>query len=373
MQVSRTIVKDYLSDFLNTKSVEIEYFGTLSGYQSKDAKDIKGLGYGIPYLVVYKVRGKRHQSIISTMRIARGFGHDYRADRVDNLVLSFDTWNKLAKHCKVEDLGALVGSSMISLGKAGEFFILRPKLEGIEYYKDLDRIAEKGIIDSTDRSRAIALAKYLVRIHSNKKGIKDEDREFLYPRKIRDTLGHGECIFGLADSYPLAKLDFLKEGELEEIEKKCVEHRWRLKGRTSRLAQVHGDFHPWNILFSKDPKKRDDFALLDRSRGALGEPADDVCALSINYIFHSLRKYGSLQGEFETLFDDFVGTYLKSNDQEILDAMPLFYVFRALVISSPLWYPSLPSKTRRQIFNFAQNVLDAKRFDPSRVNEYLER
>jgi hypothetical protein len=42
-----------------------------------------------------------------------------------------------------------------------------------------------------------------------------------------------------------------------------------------------------------------DFTVLDRSRGEWGEPADDVTAMTINYIFYSLQKYGELAGVFE--------------------------------------------------------------------------
>ncbi|MGI0078023.1 MAG: aminoglycoside phosphotransferase family protein [Nitrososphaerales archaeon] len=373
-------VQAYLRDFLKKRDVKVEYFGPLSEYETgkrkrppQNSKDIKTLGYGVPYLVVYKTQGKRKESIISTMRIGKGFGHDFRADRVDNLVLSFDTWGDLPKHCKVQDIGAFAkkDSSMISLGHANEFFLLRPKVEGSEYYKDLDRLTSEGRLESYDVPRARALAEYLVSIHKIKPVSQESE---LYERKIRDTLGHGECIFGLADSYPPEETtDFLKKGELAEIEKKCVDHRWRLKWNADRLAQVHGDFHPWNILFSTDIKRKaTDFLLLDRSRGAFGEPADDVCALSINYIFYSLRKYGKLEGEFRTLYDEFMRTYLEqTKDTKILEAMPLFYTFRALVIASPIWYPTLSRSTRRQIFNFAHNILSSDSFEPSKVNEYL--
>jgi hypothetical protein len=378
MRAPSTIqVQNYLKAFLMTKDVKVEYFGPLSEYEegkeSPKGRGIKGLGYGVPYLIVYKMRGKRKESIISTMRVGKGFGHDFRADRVGSLVLSYDTWGDLPRHCKVQDLGAFAKTdfSMISLGGAGEFFILRPKVTGVEYFRDLDRLTIEGKLESYDVPRTRALAEYLVSIHK----VKPKTREIdLYARKIRDTLGHGECIFGVADSYPPEEsTDFLSKGELAEIEKKCVEHRWRLKSNAERLCQVHGDFHPWNILFSKDTERKPtNFFILDRSRGAYGEPADDVCALSINYIFYSLRKYGKLQGEFETLYDEFMQTYLEqSKDTKILEAMPLFYTFRALVIASPLWYPSISPKTRRQIFNFAHNILDSTAFDPSKVNEYL--
>ena len=374
-------VARYLGELLGEKRVDIVYFGPLDQYSEKKDKKvnrgsgqgIKTLGYGIPYLVVYRVRGVRRESIISTLRIGRGFGHDYRADRVDNIVLAYDTWNSLLNHCRVQDFGAFSrrDSSMLSLGRSGEFFLLRPKIEGEEYFKDLDRIFSSEKVEELDLRRARALATYLSTIHSKKN--KKPDDEQLYFRKIRDTVGHGECIFGLTDSYPASTGTYLRPGELEEIEKKCVEQRWRLRGYAStRLSQVHGDFHPWNILFSngKDPTS---FKLLDRSRGEWGEPADDVCALSINYIFYSLRKYGSLKGAFETLFHAFMDTYLEeTGDRKILEAMPLFYTFRALVIASPLWYPTISSDTRRQIFNFVQNILKpGLTFEPGRVNDYL--
>ncbi len=259
---------------------------------------------------------------------------------------------------------------MISLGDADEVFLVRPMIQGVEYYKDLDRIFSNGKLETHDLLRASALAEYLVKIHRIKNH-RSGDSE-LYIRKIRDTVGQGECVFGLADSYP-SDSDWMRNRELENIEKKCVEHRWKLRNNVSRLSKVHGDFHPWNILFTSNVKRNHEkFLLLDRSRGEWGEPADDVCALSINYIFSSLRKYGELKGEFQSLYDEFVDTYLnKSNDQGILDAMPLFYALRCLVIASPVWYPTLSSETRRKIFNFAANILDEGHFNPKNVNSYF--
>ncbi|MHB8568385.1 MAG: phosphotransferase family protein [Nitrososphaerales archaeon] len=372
-------VEKYLEQVLQRRGVKVNYFGRLDEYDNGKAnqnpdRSIKTLGYGVPYLVVYSARGKKKQqeSIVSTMRVGKGFGHDYRADRIDNIILSFDTSTGLPQLGKIQDFGALSkkDSSMISLGQSGEFFLLREKVSGVEYYKDLDRIFSSGELGFHDKHRAIALAHYLAKVHA-RKNVKDEE---LYVRKIRDTLGHGECIFGLADSYPRGKLDYLASGELEALEKKCVEHRWRLKNNPTRLSQVHGDFHPWNILFSESKKAPLKFRLLDRSRGEWGEPADDVCALSINYIFYSLRKYGRLDGPFKSLYNSFIETYLTdSGDNGILETMPLFYTFRALVISSPLWYPSLSAETRRQIFNFAENSLAEEKFDPLKINDYASK
>lgn len=332
------------------------------------------MGYGSPYLVVYSetlgstVRTKK--VILSTMRIGNGFGHDYRADRIDNQVLSFDTWNSLPLHARVSDIGAFnrTDSSLISLGNAGEFFLLRPMVQGKEYFHDLDRIFETGVLEEFDILRVEALAKYLAKIHSLK--YRGTAKRELYERKIRDTVGHGECIFGLADSYSERPGRYLGESELEEIEKKCVSARWKLKENRNRLCQIHGDFHPWNILFKETPSTK--FIVLDRSRGEWGEPADDVCAMSINYLFYALRMDGEIHGPFLDLFNRFMKTYFDiTEDTGLGPAMPLFFAFRALVIASPIWYPDLTDAVRRKIFDFAQNLLDDGSFDYTDVNNYF--
>ncbi|MCX8191976.1 MAG: hypothetical protein N3F06_04130 [Nitrososphaerales archaeon] len=352
----------YLSNVFKSK-VKVEYFGDLKEKEER-VSDIKEYGYGVPLLVTFSIEGVRRQVVISSMRIDRGFGHDYRSDRVSNLILAYDTWNKLPKHARVFDIGGFrKDGGLLSLGEVEEFFILEEKVEGREYIHDLERIYSEGRLMDLDKERVKALSLYLTEIHN----VKKDDPE-LYIRKIRDTVGHGECIFGVADSYPY-NLSFLRDGELEEIEKKCIEHRWRLKRKVHRLSQVHGDFHPWNVIF----REGIDFTLLDRSRGEFGEPADDVAAMSINYIFFSLRKYGELRGEFQDLYDLFLNTYLeKTQDLELLEALPLFYTFRCLVIASPIWYPTITNEVRRKIFNFAHNILAEKSFEPSKVNSYLE-
>jgi len=39
-------------------------------------------------------------------------------------------------------------------------------------------------------------------------------------------------------------------------------------------------------------------------------------------------------------------------------------------MASPLWYPTLAEDVRRKLFSFIGEVLDAKAFDPGRVNGY---
>src|SRR5262249_20280714 len=83
---------------------------------------------------------------------------------------------------------------------------------------------------------------------------------------------------------------------------------------------VHGDFHPWNILFQEGAKYR----LLDRSRGEWGEPADDVTCLTNELPVFLWERY-----------------LRHSGDTEILDVAAPFFGFRGLVMAHPVWYPHL--------------------------------
>ncbi|MGV9174054.1 MAG: phosphotransferase, partial [Promethearchaeia archaeon] len=150
-----------------------------------------------------------------------------------------------------------------------------------------------------DIERAKALSDYLVDIHSQKK-----DEPLFYRRRIRELIGDGECIMGLTDSYAL-DYEFITQQELKRIEKKCIDWRYTLRNYEDRLSQVHGDFHPWNVLFDE----KLNFSVLDRSRGEWGEPADDVVSMSMNYLFFALQ-WEKAQSHFLELFDLFWGNYL---------------------------------------------------------------
>lgn len=353
-------VENYLKQLYG--KARITKISELGGIEHEVEEGIKGFGYGKPYLIEFEAEGK-HAVVLSTMRVQKGFGHDHFSDRAQILIWQNSVFNKLPKHVRSLDVGYFTNEGeLYSAGKAEEYFILMDKVEGKEYFLDLERIKKEGKLTQLDKERARALSSYLAEIHA----IKHDDRE-LYLRKIRDTIGHGECIMGLTDSYP-DNLDFISWSKLCEIEKKCVEWRYKIKGKSYRLCMTHGDFHPWNIMFREGV----DFSLLDRSRGEFGEAADDVSSITMNYLFYSLQKYGKLEGAFKELYELFFDNYLeKTGDSELLKVIQPFYVFRSVVVASPIWYPNLDSSVRKKIFNFIFNILDGEEFDYKNVNSYL--
>jgi aminoglycoside phosphotransferase (APT) family kinase protein len=320
----------------------------------------KGYGYGVPLRVDYRLDGAPRRAVVETVR-AGPFGHEHMADRAQSLLWAHGAFARLPRHVASLDVGAVrAGGELVPLGSAEELFMLAEFVEGREYADDLLRLRAGGTISSLDLERADALCDYLVQIHQRR-----GPDPGLYVRRIRELVGHGECIFGVADSYP--QNGPVAPGLLRELEKKCVEWRWKLRGKTHRLRQVHGDFHPWNIMFREGA----DFSVLDRSRGEWGEPADDVTCLALNYLFFSLQRSGRLEGAFEQLWRRFWERYLeRSGDREMLEVAAPFLAFRGLVMANPVWYPALEAGVRRKLLSFITNALDEERFDPARANEY---
>jgi hypothetical protein len=329
----------------------------------------KGFGYGVPVRVDYELaNGVRESAVLHTMGPG-SFGHEHMSDRARVLLWSHQAFNRLPRHVRSWDVGGFqAGGGIISLGSVEEFCLLTEYAEGQPYALDLERLREHGWLTDLDRARADALCDYLVEIHAER-GVDSGNDPRLYIRRNRELVGDGECIMGLADSYPEHPL--FTPLVLQQIEHRAVDWRWRLKNRTHRLRRVHGDFHPWNILFASGPGLNGDFRVLDRSRGEYGDPADDVTCITLNYVFFSLQRSGTLEGALESLFLRFWDRYLeKTGDREILEVAAPFFVFRALVLASPLWYPSLADDVRQKLLAFILNVFEQDTFDPRQVNAY---
>ena len=326
------------------------------------ATDLKSFGYGKPIFIELEVNGLTKKIVLGTLK-GDSFGHDFSYDRARNILLAHKTFNTLPKHVTSIDAGAfLKDGSITSLGAFEEFFQITNFIKGVEYSQDLNRIMNTNRLNKLDLKRCKTLSDYLVEIHQKKSSIKE-----YYTRRIRDLIGDGEGIMGLIDNYP-KDFYYFHGIQFKEIEKKCIEWRWKLKDREERLSQIHGDYHPWNILF----RRGIDFSLIDRSRGEWGEPCDDIAALTTNYIFYSLQAYGSLKGPFKTLFDFFINNYLEQTcDDEISEVIQPFYVWRSLVVASPIWYPNTSINVRKKLFNFIFNLLDTEKIIFKKINSYF--
>lgn len=383
-----------------------------------DSEVLKAFSYGNPILVSCLVNNVFKRFVLRTMA-TNEFDHQRRSDRAGEILLGYDTYNDLPHHARALDVGMVTKDHrLVSIADSDEFFLLTEYVRGKPYVSDLQRLCKTGEVSGSDLMQARQLAIYLANIHQ----LSGEDPT-LYTRHIRDILYGGEGIMGLVDSYvqfqktqpqlsggispkhrnpvmsnPNGKVTTNRERQrgkgkqqhgiagknsaqqpkrgaalpgsaewFEELERRCVTWRWRLRDKTERLAQVHGDFHPFNVLFEHNGT----FHTIERSRGAWGEPADDVACMAINYLFFSLQRHGSLASPFEQLWNIFWNTYMGlRNDPELLLVIGPFFAWRALVLASPIWY-NTSDHVRTTLLTFADRVLKEDLFDPAAVNQYL--
>lgn len=336
------------------------------------AIDIRRLGAGVHgagFSVEIETTSGKRCYVIKALT-PEGLGHDYPSDRAAVFLLGLDEFNNLPNHVRAVDvLAEMADGSVKPIGGGKEYYLLMEKAEGTDYFQDLRLLAGKEKLGTLDKEKIISLTSYLARIHAVKR-----DSPTLYRRKLRDTVGHGECLMGVFDTYPEG---ILRGDEKSLIIKKSVDWVIKLQPKHKRLSQVHGDFHPGNIWFqsregSPLAERMTDFILLDRSRGPWGEPADDVTALTINYIFFSILANGDVRGACREALEFFYRAYIEaSHDGEILTVTAPFYAFRGAVVGNPLFYPEVTDDQRKRIFRFVLNVLDDEAFDVSKVNEYL--
>jgi hypothetical protein len=316
----------------------------------------KAEGYGVPVRLTVVGPGGGRQALVFRTMAPNPFGHERRADRFDGLLLAFDGFGRVPGHVPALDVGALgPDGEPISLRGAGEPYLVTGFAEGRPYAEDLREVAARGAPSPLDLSRCDALADWLVALHAEP--VQDP---VAWRRALRDLVGHGEGIFGIVDGYPEG-VPGAPSSRLAALEREALRWRWALRDRAGRLRRTHGDFHPFNLLFGEGTA----LSLLDASRGGLGDPADDVTALAINYPFFALGRPGAWGG-LGPLWRRFWARYLdRSRDGGLLAAAAPFLAWRALVVCCPRFYPALSAEARHAVLSLAERALAAPAFDPA--------
>ncbi len=322
--------------------------------ESHDATH-KAAGYGVPLRIdAVDAGGKPHRFVFHTASPGV-FGHDRRADRAAEMLLAFDDFPKIPGHVEAVDVGAIARSSgeLVSLRDAGELYLLTRWAEGHVYAEELRALAARGRLEDRDARHCEALAGYLARLHEPR------DDAAAWRRSVRDLVGSGEGIFGIIDGYPDDAPGAPPE-RLRAIERRCVDWRWRVVNRSDRLRRTHGDFHPFNLVFDSE----DRLVTLDASRGCLGDAADDLCALSINYVFFALGHAGAWRNGLRPLwYRVWNGWMALTGERDVLDFAAPWLAWRGLVLANPAWYPDVGENERRALLGFVEHVLDAPRLD----------
>lgn len=335
--------------------VEIRPLAPDSGASASATEKVAG--YGRPLVLHLCDADGNSVHLVWRINAANEFGHDRLADRAANTLLAREDFARIPQHVAALDVGAITRDGhLVPLPDDAELYLITPFVPGTLYADDLRRIARDGEVTELDLARVDTLASYLAELHV------PESRPHAYRRAVRDLVGHGEGIFGIVDGYPDG-VEGASEQRLHEIERRCVEWRWRLRVHEDRLARVHGDFHPFNILFDR----RGELNLLDASRGTRGDPADDLTALAVNYVLFALDiadARAAWNRAFGPLWSRLWSSYLALRpDPDLLAVAPPFFAWRALVVCNPRFYPHLSPRARDALLSLAETSLDAGHLD----------
>jgi hypothetical protein len=217
--------------------------------------------------------------------------------------------------------------------------VVEEYMDGVPYADDLARIRDGGPVIGRDERRARALARYLAGIHRERR---TDDAAYL--RGLRELVGGPEGVMSVIALYP-AESRLRHRKALDRLQAAVMERVLELQYRTRPVAEVHGDFHPGNILFAGE----EDFRVIDRGRLEYDEPAVDVGALLVNYLAIDLA--GDAAGSSgRALARTFLAEYLAaSGDRDIVAALPVHTAMRVAAVASPAFYPDLGEHSRAAI------------------------
>lgn len=351
------ISKQALQRYLHKKegpTAKLEHF-------SKLGKGWHGTGYKLKY----RVRGQE-KSLILRAITPLGFGHEYTADRAKVFLLQHGLAKEIPGHVKSEDIVGLGEKDLVSVGDLREFAQLVEEVKGKEYFADLMRMEKTGQVLAEDRRKVLKLSDYLVRLHQRRWKGSTTLADSLYKRHLRDTVGHGEMLMGVLDTYP-AEMSWVGAAEITKLVQETVGFWGKLRAGKPRLARIHGDYHPGNVIFEGARLR-----ILDASRQLWGDPTDDVTSMGLNFIWLALRTEGKFTGIFRELFELFWDNYMKkTGDREVNRIAPLFFAFRGTVVAHPLFYPEQSDTVRKKIFKLIRGWLKVGRFDYREINTIL--
>lgn len=323
----------------------------------------KGVGYGRPLRLTLEGREGERLELVLHVATTDDFGHDRRADRAAEQLLAWDTFGLVPHHTRALDVGAVMkNGSLRSLADAGEFYLLTTWAEGTVYAADLRRIGTSGVVTALDLARLDALVDVMAALHAQ-----PGTRPQAYTRAVRDLVGSGEGIAGLADAYG-DDVPGAPRARIERLEHACLSWRHRLLRRAERLRRTHGDLHPFNIVFAPGSATPQ---LLDTSRGTEGDPADDVACLGVNLLFFGLSHRGAWSSGLGVLWDRYWTKVLATHDDALLDVLAPWFAWRILVLANPTWYPRVTEEERGLLLSFAERLLAAPRFAPAWGRELM--
>ena len=104
-ELNKERLEEYLSSLYKggVRISSISEIGSEIG--KKEESELKGFGYGLPYLIRFYVNNEEKTIVLETMS-PNTFGHDHFSDRAQSIIWDHSAYNRLPKHVRSLDAGA---------------------------------------------------------------------------------------------------------------------------------------------------------------------------------------------------------------------------------------------------------------------------
>lgn len=205
--------------------------------------------------------------------------------------------------------------------------------------------------DRQTDAEAVALARKVCTFMIQGHGPVHENVRATYRRALRTSLVDSFLrTLETADDFWNAR-----PGLRDELEHLMLSWRRRLIGMEHRLRSIHCDFHPWNLLVDGDR-----LAAIGRRVPGSGDPANDLAALAVNYLWLKFM-HPAHAARYDALYRAYWNTYLEhTEDDEAKQVAPPYFAVRCAVLVSPVWYGATPPEIRERIARLLVQILREK-------------
>ena len=338
----RNRLEHYLKDIVDP-SIKIDAIKSLG------SDSTKLLRYNMTFIVNCTVEEKKLNFIV---RLPRKDIHDiYRAESIkDYFWQHFNSPLKFYGPQSI-NLGYLgKDRSLHSLSSFDTIFSIEEMISGDCYAEILQRRSCLPKMEKIDLIYANAIVGYL----TNREKIIGSSARKIY---FWDSVLLIKKLFIVIDSLYLSNQ--ISEDEKCELEYKIIRIRQSMQKKKRPVVLGHNDFHPWNIMFTKDNALR----LIDPEFPGLGEPARDIGILIPNLVYFSLLSRGNFSGMCREIALYLLDTYKdESKDNAVEEVIQPYITLACLILSNKYWFPKLSNEQRIHLKRIGINILDSKAF-----------
>lgn len=230
--------------------------------------------------------------------------------------------------------------------KAEKSYVLMQEVTQQPYSEVLRKTCKEDTLNEKQKGSVQAIATYLATTH------KQADPKY-YEEYLKDWYATG-ILELINESIPKNKRLWYK--------KKFLAYENKLSSKSHRCRIIHGEFFSENIFF-----KNNEVHTYDMRRIGYGEPADDVGSMANDFYMTSILEHGRITPETFQTVKLFLNTYLnQTKDEELLEIIPAFMAYRALIIANPNIVP-LEEKQRQRVRSFLRFLLKQKKLTERNV------